>query len=113
MRQRRHDIQDIAEGSGLMVIACGGEHILSWSCFYAFFKPPDAIDKADLPLMHNQFDGIKILLAVKAPGKIMSGIDRGIKTAAYRAGKGKPAVCASGREFEHGLDNAGYRNPVA
>ena len=86
---------------------------MSWSSLYAVFKPPDAVDKADLQMMHDQFDRIKILSAVKAPGKIVSGIDRGVKTAAYRAGKGKPAVCASCREFEHGLDNAGYRNPVA
>jgi hypothetical protein len=53
-----------------------------WSWFYAVFKPPDGVDKADLALMHDQFDGVKILSALKAPGKIVSGIDRGIKTAA-------------------------------
>jgi len=84
LRQRRDDIiHDIAESSELMVIACGSEAILSWwSWFYAVFKAPDGVDKADLPLMHDQFDGVKILSALKALGKIVSGIDRGVKTAA-------------------------------
>jgi len=96
-----------------MVIACAGGRILSWSSLYALFKPSDAVDEADLQMMHDQFDRIKILSAVKAPGKIVSGIDRGVKTAAYRTGKGHLGVCAAGRHFEQGLDNVGYGNPVA
>ena len=87
VRQRWHHIsQDITDTSRWMVTACAGGRILRWSRLYAVFKPPDAVKKADLPLMHDQFDRIKIFSAVKAPGKIVSGIGRGVKTAAYRVG---------------------------
>jgi len=63
--------------------------------------------------MHDQFNGVKILLTFKAPGEIVFGIDRGVKATATRAGKRKPAVCAAGRHLEHGFDNTGYGYPVA
>ena len=89
MGQGWHDIgQDIADGGGLRVSPFSGVCIVMGRCrLHAFFKPLDAVDKADLQLVHDQFDRVKILLAGKAPGKIMSGIEGSVKTAAYGTGK--------------------------
>jgi hypothetical protein len=86
---------------------------LIWDWFYAVFKPPDAVDKADLLLMHDQFNGVKILLTCKAPGEIVICIDGGVKAAACRASKGNSVVYAASRQLEQGFDNTGYGNPVA
>ena len=76
MGQRRHHIgQDITDASWLEVITWGGDRILCRYSWYSFFKPLDAVDKVDLQLAHDQFDGVKILLAGEAPGKVMSAID--------------------------------------
>ena len=103
--------EDIADGSRLDLLFWDG--ILSLCSGDAFFKPLDAVDKIDLKLVHNQFDGVKILPAGKAPGKIMSGIDGSVKTAAYRAGKRQLAVAAVGSYLEQGFDNVGNGKLVA
>ena len=49
-------------------------------------------------MMHYDFDGIKILSAVKAAGQIMLGIDGCIRTVAHRTGKGQfTAAAVSGK----------------
>lgn len=87
--QRRHYIgQDIADGRGVSgLVPTSGGFLMSLYGRYPVFKPFDTIDKADLKLVHDKFDGIKILPAGKASCKIMSGIDASVKTAAYGAGK--------------------------
>lgn len=53
----------------------------------AAFQPFDAIDKVDLKLVHDKFNGVKFLPARSASCKIVNGIDGSVKTAAYGAGK--------------------------
>ena len=84
-RRRYHIGQDIADAGWLGIIAQG--FILSRRRWYAAFQPLDAVYKADMQMVHDQFDRVEVFTAGKAPGKIMRRIDRGVKTAAYRTGK--------------------------
>jgi hypothetical protein len=54
---------------------------------HAVLKPFDTVDKADLHLVHDQFDGVKVPSAGKASDKIVSGMDGRVQATAYGAGK--------------------------
>lgn len=54
---------------------------------YAALKPFDTIDKADLTLMHDQFDGIKIVPAGKASDKVENSVDGRVSATANGTGK--------------------------
>jgi len=77
------------------------------------FKPFDTIDKADVELVHDKFDGIKILSAWKASGKIMRGIDGSFKTTAYGAGKGQIALFLLAVKAWQGFNNLLDGDPIS
>jgi len=58
-----------------------------WSVGCFLDQPFDALHKADLQLMHNQFDGIKVFLTVEAFSQIVIGIEASIKFVAQRTAK--------------------------
>ena len=67
-----------------------------WSVGCFLDQPFDALHKADLQLMHNQFDGIKVFLTVEAFSQIVIGIEASIKFVAQRAAKAQFSVGMTG-----------------
>nr|WP_054701832.1 hypothetical protein [Desulfosarcina cetonica] len=59
---------------------------------HAALQPFDTVDKADLQLVHDQFDGVEVPSARKASGKIVTGIDGCVRSTAYGADKSLAAV---------------------
>ena len=85
-----------------------GRGIFSNRLAIALFEPFDTVDKVDLQLMHNDFNGIKILSTVKAAGQIMLSIDGCIRTVAHRTGKGQFSAAAVSGKRNKKLNDALY-----
>lgn len=77
------------------------------------FEPFDTVDKIKIQLMHHKFNGVKILLTVKAPGQIVPGVDGGVGTLAHRAVERGLSVVVAGGNRKHGFNDAVYRDLVA
>ena len=80
---------------------------------HAVLKPFDTVDKADIKLVHDQFDGVKVPLAGKASGKIVTGIDGRVQTTAYGAGKSPFGVAVLDGSTEQDFHDPVDGDPVA
>jgi len=80
---------------------------------HAALKPFDTVDKADLQLVHDQFDGVEVPPAGKASDKIVTGIDGRVQTATYRADKSLFGAFVLDRNAQQGFHDPVDGDPVA
>ena len=89
----RQDIADIGSSRPMPAgVGCGTFYCL----VFLTFEPLYTVDKTDLQLMHHDFDGVKVLPAVKAAGQIVPVIDGSIKSVTKWTGKTKFTVRVMG-----------------